>query len=84
MPPVGIPDESLAAAGIFGCLHPEPLLVFSVLVGELSWMYYPGPVLSSPDMVSTSLVPFQLVVEGPVAAILNYKMALTLKLYIYI
>ena len=29
-------------------------------------MYYPGLVLSSVDMVLTSLVPFQLVVEGPV------------------
>ena len=34
--------------------------------GCLSWMYYPGIALSLVDMVSTSAVPFQLVVEGPV------------------
>ena len=66
VPPVDIPDVSLVEGGVAGFPRPELLMVLLVLVVELLWMYYHGHAVLSVDMVSTSPVPFLLVVEGSV------------------
>ena len=60
------PLDGCRRSSIAGFPRPELLMVLPASVAEPLWMCYHGHALLSVDKVSTSPVPFLLVVEGPV------------------